>query len=60
MSRAGYYGTILIFMVLGGLAGMVVGAAYGFLGHEVGWWGVGLLTGLFYGVIAGFSLAERP
>lgn len=60
MLRANYYGTILVFMVLGALIGAVVGAVFGFLGHEVGWWGVGLLLGLIYGTIGGFSAADRP
>ena len=60
MLRAGYYRTILIFTVLGGLVGTVIGAVFGWAGNEIGWWGVGLLLGLIYGTISGFALADRP
>ena len=60
MLRAGYYGIILIFAVIGALVGTLIGAAFGWAGHEVGWWGVGLLLGLIYGTIAGFAVADRP
>ena len=59
MPRGGYYGTILIVMVLGALVGTLAFALFGYLGHEVGWWGVGLLLGLIYGAIAGFAVADR-
>ena len=59
MSNARYYRTIFIFMVLGGLIGMVTGAVFGWVGHEVGWWGVGLLLGLIYGTLSGFALADQ-
>lgn len=60
MLRGHYYLTILALMVIGGVVGTVLGAAFGYLGHEVGWWGVGLLLGLLYGTIVGFALADRP
>jgi hypothetical protein len=56
---AGYYGTVAVIMVIGALIGTGIGALWGFLGHEIGWWGVGLLLGLIYGTIAGVSMADR-
>ena len=58
--RAGYFGTILLYAVLGALLGLAIFAAFGWLGKEVGWWGVGLLLGLIYGTLAGFAAADRP
>ncbi len=54
-----YFLTILIYTVIGALVGTVIGAAFGWLGKEVGWWGVGLLLGLIYGAIVGFAAADR-
>ena len=59
MSIGGYYPTILVFMVIGALAGTVLGAIGGWLAHDVGWWGVGLLLGLLYGTVVGFARADR-
>ena len=59
MLRTNYYLTVLVLMVLGALVGTALGALYGWAGHEIGWWGVGLLLGLIYGTIGGFALAER-
>ena len=56
----GYFGTVLLCAVLGALAGLVIFAAFGWLGKEVGWWGIGLLLGLIYGTLVGFSVADRP
>ena len=56
----GHVGTVLLCGVLGALAGLVIFAAFGWLGKEVGWWGVGLLLGLIYGTLVGFSVADRP
>lgn len=54
-----YWLTILMITIAGGLLGTLIGAAYGYAGHEPGWWGVGLLLGLIYGTIGGFSAADR-
>lgn len=56
--RRTYYFTVLVATLAGGVIGSLIGALFGYVGNEVGWWGVGMLLGLFYGVIAGFSLAE--
>jgi hypothetical protein len=60
MRSLGYFPTILVFMALGALVGLVVGAVYGYAMREVGWWGVGLLLGMIYGTIGGFAVADRP
>lgn len=53
-----YYLTILAMMVIGAVGGTLIGALYGWAGHEVGWWLVGLVLGLIYGVIGGFAMAD--
>ncbi|MFN8556971.1 MAG: hypothetical protein U0531_06335 [Dehalococcoidia bacterium] len=55
----GYYRVMLVMMVLGGLAGALLLGAVGWVVQQPGWWGVGLLLGLFYGTIGGFALADR-
>jgi hypothetical protein len=60
MAGARYYLTILVVMMIGALSGTVLGALYGWAGHEIGWWLVGLVLGLIYGTIGGFALADRP
>lgn len=55
----GYYSTVLVFMILGAVVGTIIGTAFGWLGKEVGWWGVGLILGLIYGTITGVSVADR-
>lgn len=59
MLNARYVLTILVVMALGGVAGLLVGAIWGYAGREAGWWLAGLMLGLLYGVIGGFALAER-
>ena len=58
--RTGYFSTILLYAVLGAVVGLAIFAVFGWLGREVGWWGVGLLLGLIYGTLAGFAVADRP
>lgn len=58
MALGNYYATILLYMVLGAFVGTLLGALYGWLGHEVGWWGIGLLLGLIYGTLRGFAVAD--
>jgi hypothetical protein len=59
MLRGNYYLTILAYMLVAGLVGTGVAAVLGYAGHEVGWWGVGLLLGLLYGAVVGFSAADK-
>jgi len=59
MLRGHYFLTVFVLMVLGGVIGTLLGALYGWAGQEAGWWGVGLLLGLFYGTIGGVAVAER-
>jgi hypothetical protein len=60
MLKGNYYLTILVYMLVGGFVGTVIGAVFGYAGHEVGWWGVGLLLGLLYGTITGCSVTDQP
>jgi hypothetical protein len=53
-----YVVTMLVSTVAGALIGAIVGAIFGYAGNEVGFWGVGLLLGMMYGTLVGFSLAE--
>lgn len=56
--RTNYVMTMLIFTVAGAVIGTIVGAIFGYAGNEVGFWGVGLLLGIMYGTLVGFSRAE--
>jgi hypothetical protein len=45
--------------VIGGVLGALVGAVWGFAAQEIGWWGAGMILGLFLGIVGGVAVAER-
>ena len=45
--------------VIGGVLGALLGVVWSFAAQETGWWGAGMILGLFIGIVGGVAVAER-